>query len=59
MHRVDKQTLAVKDEKMVQELVTGALNQYDLTVCGHLETWSVKKWREAYGFNVGGEGFAS
>ena len=44
---------------MVWELVTRAPNQYDLTIQSHLETWSVKKWREAYGFDVGGEGFAS
>ena len=50
---------SVKDEKMVWELVTGALNQYERTVRACLESWSVEKWREAYGFDVGGEGFAS
>ena len=50
---------SVKDKKMVRELVTRAPNQYDLIIRGHLETWSVEKWREAYRFDVGDEGFAS
>ena len=37
----------------------GVPNRYDLTVCGHSETWTVEKWREAYGFVVGGKGFVS
>ena len=24
-----------------------------------METWSVEKWKEAYGFDMGSEGFAS
>ena len=50
---------SVKDEKMVQELVKGAPNQYGQTVRGHPESWSMEKWREAYGFDVGGKGFVS
>ena len=50
---------SVKDEKMVRELVTGALNQFEQTVRAHSESWSKEKLREAYGFDVGGEGFAS
>ena len=49
----------VKNKKMVWKILTGVPNQYDLTVCGQPETWSVEKWREAYGFLVGGKGFAS
>ena len=44
---------------MVQELVSGAPNQYERTVQGHPESSSVEKWREAYRFDMGGEGFAS
>ena len=49
----------VKDEKMVWEILMGVPNQYDITVCGQPETWSVEKWREACGFDARGEGFAS
>ena len=44
---------------MVRELVTGAPNQYERTVRGCPESWSMEKWKKAYRFNVGGEGFAS
>ena len=50
---------SVKDEGMVRELTMGAPNQYKGTVRARLEAWNVKKWREAYGFSAGGEGFAS
>ena len=49
----------VKDEGMVRELTTGAPNQYEGTVQARPETWDAEKWREAYGFSAGGEGFAS
>ena len=49
----------VKDEGMVRELSTGAPNQYEGTVRVQPEAWDAEKWREAYGFSVGGEGFAS
>ena len=48
-----------KDEGMVRELTTGAPNQYEGIVWARPETWDVEKWREAYGFSVGGERFAS
>ena len=44
---------------MVRELVTGAPNQYEGIVQAHLESWSAEKWREAYRFSTGWEGFAS
>ena len=50
---------SVKDERMVRELTTGDPNQYEGTVQAWLETWDAGKWREAYGFSAGGEGFAS
>ena len=37
----------------------GAPNQYEGTVQARPETWDAENWREAYGFDVGGEGFAS
>ena len=49
----------VKDERMVRELTTGAPNQYEGTIRRRPETWGAEKWREAYGFSTGGEGFAS
>ena len=49
----------VKDEKMVQEILTGVPNQYDLIVREKSKIWTIEKWREAYGFLVGGKGFAS
>ena len=50
---------SVKDERMVRELTTGAPNQYEGTVRARPETWDAERWREAYGFSTGGEGFAS
>ena len=50
---------SVKDEGMVRELTTRAPNQYEGTVQVWPETWDAEKWREAYGFSAGGEGFAS
>ena len=50
---------SVKDERMVRELTMGAPNQYEGTVHAWPETWGAEKWREAYGFSTGGEGFAS
>ena len=50
---------SVKDEGMVRELTMGAPNQYEGTVRARLEAWDAEKWREAYGFCAGGEGFAS
>ena len=50
---------SVKDERMVRELTTGAPNQYEGTVRAEPEAWDVEKCREAYGFSVGGEEFAS
>ena len=44
---------------MVRELTTGAPKYYEGTVRARPESWDVEKWREAYGFSVGGEGFAS
>ena len=49
----------VKEEKMVRELIVGAPNQYEGTVRVRPETWDAGRWREAYGFGTGGEGFAS
>ena len=49
----------VKDERMVRELTIGAPNQYKGTIRAQPETWDAGKWREAYGFSAGGEGFAS
>ena len=45
----------VKEEKMVRELIVGASNQYEGTIRARPETWDVGRWREAYGFSVGGE----
>ena len=45
--------------KMVRELIVGAPNQYEGTVRARPETSDAGRWREAYGFNAGGEGFAS
>ena len=56
MHRVIEQTL---DERMVRELTTGAPNQYERIVRARPKTWDAEKWKEAYSFSVGGEGFAS
>ena len=50
---------SVKDERMVRELTMGAPNQYEGTVRARPESWDVEKWREAYGFSAGEEGFAS
>ena len=49
----------VKEEKMVRELIMGAPNQYEGTVRTQPETWEAGRWREAYGFSAGREGFAS
>ena len=46
-------------ERTVRELTKGAPNQYEGTVRARLETWGAERWREAYGFSTGGEGFAS
>ena len=48
----------VKDERMVRELTKGAPNQYEGTVRARPKTWGAERWREAYGFGIGGEGFA-
>ena len=37
----------------------GAPNQYEGTIQARPESWNAEKWREAYGFSMGGEGFAS
>ena len=50
---------SVKDERMVKELTAGAPNQYERTVRARPESWDAEKWREAYGFSIGGEEFAS
>ena len=50
---------AVKDERMVRDLTKGAPNQNEGTVRARPETWGAERWREAYGFGTGGEGFAS
>ena len=50
---------SVKDERMVRELTAGAPNQYEGTVRARPDSWDAEKWREAYGFNVRGEGLAS
>ena len=50
---------SVKDERLVRELTTGAPNQYEGTVRARPKSRDAEKWREAYGFSVGGEGFAS
>ena len=44
---------------MVRELIVGAPNQYEGTIRARPETWDAGRWREAYGFSAGGEGFAS
>ena len=44
---------------MVRELTKGAPNQYEGTIRARPETWGAERWREAYGFNIGGERFAS
>ena len=44
---------------MVRELTTGARDQYEGTIRARSKSWDAEKWREAYGFSVGGEGFAS
>ena len=49
----------VKEEKMVRELIVGAPNQYEGTIRARPKTWDPGRWREAYGFSAGGEGFAS
>ena len=49
----------VKEEKIVRELIVGAPNQYGGTIRARPETWDAGRWREAYGFSAGGEGFAS
>ena len=49
----------VKEEKMVRELIVGAPNQYEGTIRARPKTWDARRWREAYGFSAGGEGFAS
>ena len=43
---------------MVRELTIGAPNQYEGTVRVRPETWDAGKWREAYVFSAGAEGFA-
>ena len=50
---------SVKDKKIIREHLTGAPNLFDMTIRCHLEKWSAKKWREAYGFGMGGKGFTS
>ena len=49
----------VKEEKMVRELIVGAPNQYEGTIRAQPKTWDARRWREAYGFSAGREGFAS
>ena len=49
----------VKEEKMVRELIVGAPNQYEGNIRARPETWDARRWREAYGFSTGEEGFAS
>ena len=40
----------VKDEKTVWQAITGAPNQFNLTVCGKPKTWAIEKWSETYDF---------
>ena len=44
---------------MVWEILKEVPNQYDLIIHNQLETWTVEKWRGAYGFAVGHKGFGS
>ncbi len=49
----------VKNDRMIQELIVGASNQYELTVRGRLGTWTNEVWVKVYGFPKKGSGLAS
>src|SRR5664279_1579694 len=49
----------VKNDQMIQELVVGASNQYELTVRGRPQTWTDEVWAKVYGFPKKGSGLAS
>lgn len=42
-----------RDEVMVREVINGALNQFDNTVCCDWGQWMAEKWREVYNFRAG------
>jgi hypothetical protein len=44
---------------MIQELIVGASNQYELTVRGRPQTWTDEVWGKVYGFPKKGSGLAS
>lgn len=41
---------SLKNEVMVKELMEGPGNQWDNTVCGHLNLWTTQMWAETYNF---------
>ena len=47
-----------KEQRVIQELVYGAGNQYDNSNRGHPHRWSEDMFRAAYGFREGGSGLA-
>jgi hypothetical protein len=49
----------VKSDEMIQELVGGVPNQYELTVRGRPVSWTEEVWAEVYGFGKSGVGLAS
>jgi len=44
---------------MVQELITGVLNQYELTMRGRPIAWTEDVWADVYSFERSGLGLAS
>jgi rRNA processing protein Krr1/Pno1 len=49
----------VKNDRMIQELVVGVSNQYQLTVRGRPVTWTDELWSKVYEFRPRGAGLAS
>ncbi len=49
----------VKNDRMIQEFIVGALNQYELTVKGQSGTWTDDVWANVYGFPKKGFRLAS
>lgn len=49
----------MKNDEVIQELIFGAPNQYELTVRGRPEAWTKAIWAGVYGFAQGGLGLAS
>jgi hypothetical protein len=49
----------LKNGRIIEELIVGASNQYELTMRGRPGTWTDEVWAKVYGFSKKGFGLAS